>query len=148
MAERTLIILKPDCIQRALAGEVISRFENKGFRLAGMKLMHIDRRKAELHYAEHQGKGFYEDMIGFITSSPVVVMALEGDNVIKIAREMAGATKAEDAKPGTIRGDFAVHTNRNIVHSSDSPENAKREITIFFSEEEIFSYARNIDSWI
>jgi nucleoside-diphosphate kinase len=148
MKEKTFIIIKPDTVQRGLTGEIIVRFEKKGLKIVGMKLIKITREKAAYHYAEHQGKPFYEELLKFITSSPVVVMVLEGDNSILLSRKLAGATKIEEALPGTIRGDYAKHTNRNIVHTSDSPESAKREIENFFSADEILTYSRNNDEWI
>ena len=146
--ERTFIILKPDCIQRGLSGEIISRFEKKGLKIVGMKLILISKEKAEYHYAEHKEKPFFGELVSFITSSPVVVMVLEGDDAIKMARKLSGATKAIDAEPGTIRGDYVLHTGQNIVHTSDSVESAKREIDNFFNEKEIFSYNRDFDKWI
>lgn len=145
--ERTLIILKPDCVQRGLVGEVISRFENKGLKIVAMKFSTITQEKAEYHYAEHKEKSFFSELVGFITSSPVVLMVLEGENAITFARKLSGATKPVEAQPGTIRGDF-VHTfNHNIVHTSDGIESAKREIETFFKSDEIIEYTRNIDSW-
>jgi len=146
--ERTSIILKPDCLQRGIAGEIISRFEKKGLKIAAMKLTLISKEKAEFHYAEHSGKPFYKELVDFITSSPVILMVIEGDNAIKFARMMAGATKSEDGIPGTIRGDYAVHTGKNIIHTSDSPESAQREINNFFNQNEIVEYSRNIEEWI
>lgn len=148
MAERTFIILKPDCLQRGLSGEVISRFEKKGLKIVAMKLIKISRQKAEYHYAEHKEKPFFKELVDFITSSPVIIMTLEGDDAIKMARKLSGATKAIDAEPGTIRGDFVLHTGQNIVHTSDSAESAKREIENFFNSDEFVDYSRNIDAWI
>jgi nucleoside-diphosphate kinase len=148
MAERTTVILKPDCIQRGIAGEIISRFEKKGVKIAAMKMALLTKEKAEYHYAEHKGKPFFNELVSFITSSPVILIVLEGDGIIKLARKMAGATKVEDCEPGTIRGDYVSHTNRNIIHTSDSSESAEREIKNFFSKEEVLEYSRNIDSWI
>jgi nucleoside-diphosphate kinase len=146
--ERTFIILKPDCIQRGISGEIISRFEKKGLKIVGMKLLLVSKEKAEYHYAEHKEKPFFGELVDFITSSPVVVMVLEGDDAIKMARKLSGATKAIDAEPGTIRGDYVLHTGQNIVHTSDSEESAKREINNFFNEKEIVSYKRDFDKWI
>lgn len=148
MKEKTLIIIKPDTVQRGLIGEIICRFEKKGLKIVGMKLAFVTREQAESHYGEHKGKPFYDELISFITSSPVVFMAVEGDNAILLTRRLAGATKTEDAQPGTIRGDYAKHTNRNIVHTSDGPESAKRELELFFRPDEILTYARNNDEWI
>ncbi len=146
--ERTFIILKPDCLQRGIAGEIISRFEKKGLKIVAMKLSLVAKEKAEYHYAEHKEKPFFGELVGFITSSPVVLMVVEGDDAIKMARKLSGATKAIDAEPGTIRGDFVIHTGQNVVHTSDSPESAKREIDNFFDAKEIVSYKREIDKWI
>ncbi len=148
MAERTFIILKPDCVQRGLSGEVIKRFESKGLKIVGLKMVLVTSEKAAYHYAEHKEKPFFKELVDFITSSPVIVMVLEGDDAIKMARKLSGATKAIDAEPGTIRGDFVLHTGQNIVHTSDSPESAKREIDNFFKSDEIVEYSRNIDKWI
>lgn len=130
--QRTLIILKPDAVARKLVGEIIRRFESKGLSIAEMKMMRVPRQLAETHYAEHKGKGFYEDLVGFITGGPVVVMALEGPAAIEIARKLMGKTKFTDAEPGTIRGDFAHDLTANLVHGSDSPESAQRELKLFF----------------
>jgi len=146
--EQTLIILKPDAIQRGISGEIISRFEKKGLKIVAMKMTLISREKAEYHYAEHKEKPFFKELVNFITSSPVILMVVEGDDAIKLARKLAGATKAIDAEPGTIRGDFVIHTGQNVVHTSDGPESAKREIENFFDKKEIFSYQREIDKWI
>lgn len=133
-SQKTLIILKPDAVKRKLVGEIIRRFENKGLSLSQMKLTTIGRDLAETHYGEHKGKPFYEDLVGFITGGPVVVMALEGPEAIKVARKLMGATKFTDAEPGTIRGDYAHDLTANLVHGSDSPESAQRELKLFFGE--------------
>jgi nucleoside-diphosphate kinase len=146
--ERTLIIVKPEGVQRGLVGEVISRFETKGFKIVGLKLMHISPELAARHYAEHQGKGFYDGLIKHITSSPVVVGVLEGPNVIGVTRALMGPTKPWDAPAGTIRGDYAVSMGLNIIHGSDSADSAVREIGIFFTPEEVFDYPRANDPWI
>ena len=148
MTERTLIILKPDCLQRGIAGEIISRFERKGLKIVAMKMVMISRDKAQYHYGEHQGKDFFNSLIDFITSSPVILMVIEGDGAIMFSRKLAGATKAEDAIPGTIRGDYVLNTGTNIVHTSDSLESARREIENFFDPAEIIEYTRNIKVWI
>jgi nucleoside-diphosphate kinase len=148
MEERTLIILKPDCLQRGISGEIISKFEKKGFKFVAMKLASVSREKAEFHYAEHKEKPFYKELVDFITSSPVILMVLEGDNAVKLARKMAGSTKVEDSEPGTIRGDYVNHTNKNVIHTSDSIESAKREISNFFTKNDIIEYSRNFDAWI
>ncbi len=146
--ERTLIIVKPDGVQRALVGEIISRFERRGLRLAGLKLIQISRALAEEHYAEHKGKGFYEGTVQFMTSAPVVVMVLEGPNAIAAARQTMGATKPNEAAPGTIRADFGLDISRNIVHGSDKAETAEREVGLYFKPEELLSYQRAGDAWL
>lgn len=148
MIERTLIILKPDCLQRGIAGEIISRFERKGLKIVAMKMSLLSREKAKQHYIEHETKPFFERLVNFISSSPVILMVVEGEGAIQFARKLAGETKAEDAVPGTIRGDYVLHTGSNIVHTSDSEESAKREIELFFIEDEIIIYKRNISTWI
>lgn len=132
--ERTLILLKPDALQRGLVGRIIARFEDKGLKLVGMKLMKIAKDLAEKHYAPHKGKPFYPGLVQFMTSAPVVAMALEGIDAIKIARTMMGATFGADAAPGTLRGDFGVSRSFNLVHGSDSAESAARELELFFPE--------------
>jgi nucleoside-diphosphate kinase len=146
--ERTLIIIKPDAVQRGLVGQIITRFERRGLRLAGLKLIHIDESLAERHYAIHKGKPFYEPLIQYITSSPVVVLALEGNDAIEIARRTMGATNPAEAAPGTIRADFALEIGRNLVHGSDGPDTAAIEVPLFFTEDEILSYERDTDRWI
>lgn len=132
--QRTLIILKPDAVQRKLVGEIIRRFENKGLAVVEMRMMGISRQLAETHYAEHKGKGFYEDLVSFITGGPVVVMAIEGPAAIEVARKLMGKTRFTDADPGTIRGDYAHDLTANLVHGSDSPESAARELKLFFGK--------------
>ncbi len=146
--ERTYLMIKPDGVERGLIGEVISRFEKKGFKLIGSKLMHMTKQQAEKHYGEHEGKPFFENLVRFITSGPVFAMVWEGDQVITLSRMMIGKTNTIDALPGTIRGDYAVHTNLNIIHGSDSPESAEFEITHFFKPEELMTYTRAIQQWI
>ncbi len=146
--EQTLIIIKPDAVQRGLIGEIITRFERRGLRIAAMKLIHIDRALAERHYAIHKGKPFYEPLIEYITSSPVVVMALEGNDAIEIARRTMGATNPTQAAPGTIRADFGLEIGRNLVHGSDGPDTAAIEVPLFFTEQEVVSYERDTDRWI
>jgi nucleoside-diphosphate kinase len=146
--ERTLIIVKPDGVQRALVGQIISRFEQRGLRLAGLKLIQISRALAEEHYAEHKGKGFFEGTVQFMTSAPVVVMVLEGPNAIATARQTMGATKPNEAAPGTIRADFGLDISRNIVHGSDKAETAEREVNLYFKPEELLSYQRAGDAWL
>lgn len=135
--ERTYAMVKPDGVKRGLTGEVIKRLEQKGFRIVGMKLMQIPRETAEEHYGEHQGKPFFEGLVSFITSGPVVAMVVEGENAIAEWRKMMGATNPKDAAPGTIRGDFAATIDENVAHGSDAPATAEREIGIFFKPEEL-----------
>jgi nucleoside-diphosphate kinase len=135
--ERTLILVKPDGVRRRLVGEILSRFERKGLTVAGLKMMRVTPELADRHYAEHINKPFYPELKSFITSAPIVAMVIEGDQAISVSRKMMGATKFTDADPGTIRGDFAFSTTENLVHGSDSPESAAREIPIFFSDDEV-----------
>ncbi|TNJ67455.1 nucleoside-diphosphate kinase [Paenibacillus hemerocallicola] len=146
--ERTFLMIKPDGVQRGLIGEIVGRFERKGFTLIASKLMTVSKEKAEAHYAEHHGRPYYDDLMSFITSGPVFAMVWQGDQVIALSRQMMGKTNTLEAAPGTIRGEFAVHTNRNIIHGSDSPENAVREINIFFEPEELLDYSKTIQKWI
>ena len=146
--ERTLIIFKPDAVQRGLCGQILTRFENKGLQIVGLKFMTIPRQTAETHYAPHKGKGFYEGLVKFMTSSPVVVVALQGKNAITIARKMMGATFGSNAEPGTIRGDFGVSNSFNLIHGSDSPEAAARELKLFFRDDELVDWTPTIQSWI
>lgn len=146
--ERTLILIKPDAMQRGLAGDILHRFERRGLRLAGLKLMQVSQELARKHYAEHEGKGFYEGLISYITSSPIIAMVLEGTNAIEAARQSMGKTNPVQAAPGTIRGDLGLETGRNLVHGSDSPEAAAREIALFFSPSEVTDYTRDVDRWV
>ena len=146
--ERTLIIVKPDGVQRGLTAEILGRFERRGLKFVGLKLIHIDRPLAEKHYAVHQGKFFYEDLVNYITTSPVVVAALEGPNAIQVVRSMIGKTRPHEADSGTIRGDFAVEGLRNLVHASDAPETAQNEIKLYFQDNELMDYQRELDRWI
>jgi nucleoside-diphosphate kinase len=147
--EQTFIALKPDAVQRGYIGEIIQRFERKGFKLVGLKMMQVSRDLAERHYGEHREKPFFGGLVGFITSGPIVAMVWEGNNVVETARKMMGATNPKDSQPGTIRGDFAVDMGRNVIHGSDSVESAKREIGLFFSPDEILSgWNRTTESWI
>lgn len=134
---RTFAMVKPDGVEKGLVGEIISRFEKKGLKIVALKIMRITPELAEKHYGEHKGKPFFADLVNFITSGPVAAMVLEGENVIPTVRTMMGATNPQDAAPGTIRGDFALTIDENIIHGSDSPESAMREIGLFFKEEEI-----------
>ena len=146
--ERTLIIVKPDAVQRGLTGEIIHRFERRGLRIIGMKFIQMSRALAEQHYGIHQGKPFYEGLVNYIISGPVVVMALEGTDAIVAARNTMGATKCSEAAAGTIRGDFGLEIGRNLVHGSDSVENGVKEVGFFFKEEELVSWSREVDGWI
>jgi nucleoside-diphosphate kinase len=146
--ERTLIIIKPDAVQRGLIGEIIRRFESHGLRIAGMKFIQVSQELASRHYAEHEGKKFYEGLINYITSAPVVVMALEGSEAVAIARNTIGKTKPVDSQPGTIRGDFGMEVGRNLVHGSDSVESAQREISLWFQPSELVDWQRDVDRWI
>jgi nucleoside-diphosphate kinase len=146
--ERTLIILKPDAVQRGLCGEIIARFETKGMQVVGMKLMKIPQSLAETHYEPHKGKPFYAGLVKFMTSSPVVVMALEGKDAIAISRKMMGATFGSKAEPGTIRGDFGVSNSFNLIHGSDSPESATRELGLFFKNDELIEWSPAIREWV
>lgn len=136
--EKTLVLVKPDGVRKNLIGEVIARFEKRGLRVAGLKLMRMSEALAKKHYAEHEGKPFFGELVEFITSGPIVAMAIEGENAIRGVRGMMGATNPIDAVPGSIRGDFALTMSENIVHGSDSPESAARELANFFAETEIF----------
>ncbi|QTD42181.1 nucleoside-diphosphate kinase [Sporosarcina sp. Te-1] len=146
--ERTFLMVKPDGVQRNLIGEIVSRFEKKGFTLVGGKLMQISQELAEQHYGEHKERPFFGELVDFITSGPVFAMVWEGENVISTARLMMGATNPKESAPGTVRGDFAVTVGKNIIHGSDSPESAVREIGLFFKEEELVSYDKSMTSWI
>ena len=147
--ERTLIIVKPDAVQRGLTGEIIKRFEQRGFRIIGMKFMNVSKELAEKHYDIHRERPFFADLVSYITSSPVVVMALEGNDAIAAARTTIGATKPAQAAAGTIRGDFALEIGRNLVHGSDSVENGLVEVANFFGEGELYSgWERSTDKWI
>jgi nucleoside-diphosphate kinase len=146
--ETTLIILKPDAVQRGLMGRIISRFEDKGLQVAGAKFMQITLELAEKHYRDHVGKPFYAGLVRFMTSAPVLVLAVRGVGAIGIARKLMGATFGSKAEPGTIRGDFGVSNSFNLIHGSDGPETAKREIELFFSPHEIIDWPRNIEGWV
>ena len=147
MTERTLVLIKPDGVQRLLAGRILARYEERGLKIAGLKLMLTDRATAEQHYAEHRARPFFAGLVDFITSRPLVAIALEGPNAIQVVREMNGKTKPFEAAPGTIRGDFALETAQNLVHASDGPESAARELALWFTPNELLSYDRDIDRW-
>ena len=148
MIEHTFCMVKPDGVQRGLVGEVISRFEKRGIKVCALKMMKIPKELAERHYAEHKGKSFYDGLVEFITSGPVVCMVLEGDNAVTVVRGMMGKTNPQDSPIGSIRGDLAMQTAKNIVHGSDSPESAKREIGLFFNDYEIQKYQRIDEVWL
>jgi nucleoside-diphosphate kinase len=146
--QRTLIIIKPDAMQRGLASSILARFESKGLRIAALRLMQIDRTLAERHYAVHQGKAFYAGLVDFITSAPVIVGVLEGPDAIEATRNLMGVTNPVTADPGSIRGAYALTIGQNLVHGSDSPESAEYEIPLFFRPDEIVSYRRDVERWI
>jgi nucleoside-diphosphate kinase len=146
--ERTLIIVKPDAVQRGLTGEIIKRFEQRGLRIIGMKFIQVSRELAEKHYAIHRERPFFASLVNYIISSPVVVIALEGSNAVAAARKTIGATKPQDAEAGTIRGDLALEIGRNLVHGSDSVENGVAEVANFFADGELVTWGRNTDAWI
>jgi len=146
--ERSLVLIKPDAIQRGLAGEIISRLERKGLKIVAMKMLHMDKNLAQRHYAIHKGKAFFDDLVSFITSSPLIAIVFQGKNAVEIIRQMMGETDPAKAHSGTIRGDFGIDIGHNLIHGSDSLENASKEIDLFFSAEEIFNYDRELDAWI
>lgn len=146
--EKTFVMIKPDGVQRGIIGQVLERFESKGLKLVAAKLMRIDEALAAKHYGEHIGKPFYEPLVKFITSGPVLAMVWEGDNSITIVRTIVGKTDPVDADPGSIRGKYGMHTGRNIIHASDSPTSAEREINLFFQENEIIDYTRIDEVWV
>lgn len=146
--QRTLIILKPDAVQRGVCGEILTRFEKKGLQIVGIKFMQISKEIAEMHYGPHKGKPFYEGLVRFMTSSPVVVLALEGKGAIEICRKMVGATFGFNAEPGTIRGDYGVSSSFNLIHGSDSPESATRELGLFFRAGELIDWKPALQAWV
>ncbi|MBX9691083.1 MAG: nucleoside-diphosphate kinase [Cyanobacteria bacterium] len=147
--ERTFVAIKPDGVERGLIGKIIHRFERRGLKLVGLKLMRVSTQRAEEHYGEHKGKPFFAGLVEFITSGPIVAMVWEGNDAIKLARNVIGATNPGDSAPGTIRGDLAIEIGRNLVHGSDGPESAHREISIFFDEAELLDeWPRAIDKWL
>ena len=145
--ERSLVLIKPDAIQRGLSGEIISRLEKKGLKLVAMKMIHMDKSMAEKHYAIHKGKPFFEKLVSFITSSPIIAIVFQGSNVVNIIRRSMGETNPAESASGTIRGDYAISIEHNLIHGSDSPDNAAKEISLFFSSGELLDYSREIDSW-
>jgi nucleoside-diphosphate kinase len=146
--ERTLVLIKPDAMQRGLAGEILARLERRGLRIVGLKLLQVDRPLAERHYAEHAGKGFYESLVSYITSCPVIAAVFEGADAVEAVRSTMGKTDPREAAPGTIRGDLGLDIGRNLIHGSDSPESASREVALFFQPSELLSYERSIDKWV
>ncbi|MDE6706161.1 MAG: nucleoside-diphosphate kinase [Treponemataceae bacterium] len=147
MATRCFTMCKPGVLNRRLVGQVITRLENKGLKLVGLKLMQISPELAAQHYAEHKGKDFYDGLVSYITSAPVVAMVWQGDDCVTLVRKVTGATKPSEAAPGTIRGDFCAHTNHNIIHASDSDESAEREIRLFFTEDELIDWSDESALW-
>ena len=146
--ERSLVIFKPDAVQRAIVGELLARFERRGFRIVGLKILKVERAMAERHYDVHKGKFFYEDLVKTITSAPVVACVLEGPNAIGVIRAMVGATRPHEAAPGTIRGDYALVGLRNLVHASDAAETATGEIALWFNDAELVAYRRDTERWM
>jgi nucleoside-diphosphate kinase len=146
--ERTLVLIKPDAMQRALAGEIISRLERRGLRIAGLRLFQMDESLARRHYAEHEGKPFFDGLIGYITACPIIAAVFEGTEAVQVVRSTMGATDPAKAAPGTIRGDLGLETARNLIHGSDSLAAAEREIALFFGEGGLLSYPRDLDRWV
>jgi nucleoside-diphosphate kinase len=148
VTERTLVLVKPDGVQRLLVGRLLQRYEDRGLKLVGLKLVQVDRALAEAHYDLHRERPFFGGLVDFITSSPLVAAVFEGPNAIAIVRAINGATRPEEAAPGTIRGDFALETAQNLVHASDSPENAATEVALWFRDQELHAYERDVDRWV
>lgn len=146
--ERSLVLIKPDAMQRGLAGEIISRLERKGLKIVAMKMLQMDKILAQRHYVIHKGKAFFDDLIDFVTSSPIIAIVFQGKDAVEVIRQAMGDTDPAKAKPGTIRGDLALDVGHNLIHGSDSAENASEEIALFFSSEEIFDYLRDIAKWL
>lgn len=146
--ERTFVMIKPDGVQRRLVGKIIERFERAGLKIVAMKFIEVSKEMAEKHYEIHKGKPFYEGLIKYITSSPVVAMVIEGENVIERVRTLVGSTDPQKAMPGTIRGDFCQHIGRNIIHASDGEETAEKEIALWFSDDEIVDYSMDDERWV
>ncbi len=147
MNERTLVLIKPDAVQRSLTGRILARFEERGLKIVGLKLVAVDRQLAERHYAIHREKPFFRGLVEFITSSPLVAVVLDGPEAIGVVRAMVGATRPAEAAPGTIRGDFALETAQNLVHASDGAETATTELALWFRPDELVDYPREIDRW-
>ncbi|MGC8633852.1 MAG: nucleoside-diphosphate kinase [Candidatus Limnocylindrales bacterium] len=148
MSERTLVLVKPDGVQRLLVGRILARYEERGLKIVGLKLVQVDRELAERHYAVHRDKPFFAGLVDFITSGPLVALALEGPDAVALVRAMNGATRPGQADPGTVRGDLALETAQNLVHASDSPETARTELELWFREAELVEYTRDIDRWV
>jgi nucleoside-diphosphate kinase len=146
--ERTLVLIKPDAMQRGLAGEIIARLERRGLKLTAIRLLRVSRALAQKHYAEHRGKPFYDGLVEYITSSPIVAAVFEGPNAIRATRQTMGATDPKEAAPGSIRADFGIDKGRNLTHASDSPASARREIALFFGDQPPVSWKRDTDRWI
>jgi len=146
--QRTLVLCKPDAVQRGLVGRIVARFERKGLKIAGMKMLTVDEGLASRHYAEHLEKPFYPELRDFITSSPVIAMAIEGENAVDVVRDLMGVTNPQDATPGTIRGDFGLNLTKNLVHGSDSLDSAEREVSLFFESDELFDYEPTMREWM
>lgn len=146
--ERTLVLAKPDAMQRGLAGEIIRRLEQRGLKIVGMKLMRIDEGLARRHYAEHEGKPFFPGLVEYITSAPVIAMALEGPSAIQAVRGTVGSTNPAEAAPGSIRADFALERGKNLVHASDSPESGRREVALFFQPDELIDWKQDSETWV
>jgi nucleoside-diphosphate kinase len=146
--ERTFVMIKPDGVQRGLAGEIISRFERRGLKIVGMRMLVVSDELAKKHYAEHAAKPFFPSLTSFIRSGPAIALAVEGKDVVTVVRSMVGKTKPVESPPGTIRGDFALDTGRNVIHASDSPESAKREISLYFDSSELATYSRIDEHWL
>jgi len=146
--ERTLVIVKPDGVQRALVGPILSRLESRGLKIVGLKLVQVAPELAARHYAEHEGKPFYPGLLNYITSGPVVVMCVEGPSAVQMVRNSVGATNPLNAAPGTIRADLALEISRNLIHASDAPDTAEREVALWFLADELVTYARDVDRWI
>lgn len=148
MSERTLVLIKPDGVQRLLTGRILARYEDRGLKLVGLKLIRVSAELAERHYAVHREKPFFRGLVDFMTSAPLVAAVLDGPNAIAVVRAMNGATRPHEAAPGSIRGDFALETAQNLVHASDSPETAASEIDLWFAAAELLAYEREIDRWV
>jgi nucleoside-diphosphate kinase len=148
VSERTLVLIKPDGVQRALVGRIIDRYEQRGLRIVGLKMVEVGRDLAERHYDVHRDKPFFPGLVEFITSGPLVALVAEGPNAVSVCRAINGATRPHEAAPGSIRGDMALETGQNLVHASDSPETAEHEVNLWFTADELFDYPREIDRWV